>query len=58
MSRTADVVICGAGITGVAAAHFLSKSGIKNILLIVHRIHFKTDEVFARRGVSLVCHSL
>jgi glycine/D-amino acid oxidase-like deaminating enzyme len=34
MSRTADVVICGAGITGVSAAHFLSKSGIKNILLI------------------------
>jgi glycine/D-amino acid oxidase-like deaminating enzyme len=37
MSRTADVVICGAGITGVAAAHFLSKSGIKNILLVDER---------------------
>lgn len=34
MSQTADVVICGAGITGVAAAHFLSKSGLKNILLL------------------------
>jgi glycine/D-amino acid oxidase-like deaminating enzyme len=37
MSRTADVVICGAGITGVSAAHFLSKSGIKNILLVDER---------------------
>ena len=37
MSRTADVVICGAGITGVAAAHFLYKSGVKNILLVDER---------------------
>jgi sarcosine oxidase, subunit beta len=37
MSRTADVVICGAGITGVAVAHFLSKSGVKNILLVDER---------------------
>jgi glycine/D-amino acid oxidase-like deaminating enzyme len=37
MSRTADVVICGAGITGVAAAHFLSMSGMKNILLVDER---------------------
>jgi glycine/D-amino acid oxidase-like deaminating enzyme len=37
MSQTADVVICGAGITGVAAAHFLSKAGIKNILLLDER---------------------
>ena len=37
MNRTADVVICGAGITGIAAAHFLSKAGIKNILLLDER---------------------
>ncbi len=37
MNRTADVVICGAGITGVAAAHFLSKAGLKNILLVDQR---------------------
>jgi sarcosine oxidase, subunit beta len=34
MSRAVDVVICGAGITGVAAAHFLSRSGVKDILLV------------------------
>jgi glycine/D-amino acid oxidase-like deaminating enzyme len=33
MTRKADVVICGAGISGVAAAYFLSKAGVKNILL-------------------------
>jgi glycine/D-amino acid oxidase-like deaminating enzyme len=33
MTQKADVVICGAGISGVAAAYFLSKAGIKNILL-------------------------
>ncbi len=45
MSRTADVVICGAGITGVAAAHFLSKSGIRNILLVDERppLSFTSD---------------
>ncbi len=37
MSLTADIVICGAGITGVAAAHFLNKTGIKNILLVDER---------------------
>jgi sarcosine oxidase, subunit beta len=37
MTHTADVVICGAGITGAAAAHFLSKAGIKNILLLDER---------------------
>ncbi len=37
MSRTADAVICGAGITGVAAAHFLSKAGIGDILLVDER---------------------
>lgn len=45
MKRTADVVICGAGITGVAAAHFLSKAGIQNILLIDERppLSFTSD---------------
>ena len=37
MIQTADIVICGAGITGVSAAHFLSKVGYKNILLIDER---------------------
>jgi glycine/D-amino acid oxidase-like deaminating enzyme len=45
MSRTADIVICGAGITGVAAAYFLSKAGIKNVLLIDDRppLSFTSD---------------
>jgi glycine/D-amino acid oxidase-like deaminating enzyme len=37
MNHTADIVICGAGITGVAAAHFLSQAGIGNILLLDER---------------------
>src|SRR6266542_2647636 len=37
MTQTAEIVICGAGIAGVAAAHFLSKAGIKNILLLDER---------------------
>lgn len=37
MTRTADIVICGAGITGVAAAYYLSKAGIKDILLLDER---------------------
>ena len=37
MSHTAEVVICGAGITGVAAADFLARSGMKNILLVDER---------------------
>ncbi len=45
MTRTADVVICGAGITGVSAAHFLSKAGIKDILLLDERppLSFTSD---------------
>jgi glycine/D-amino acid oxidase-like deaminating enzyme len=34
MNRSAGIVICGAGITGVAAAYYLSKAGAKDILLI------------------------
>jgi len=37
MTQTTDVIICGAGITGISAAHFLSKAGYKNILLIDER---------------------
>ena len=37
MTRTADIVVCGAGITGTAAAHFLEKAGIRNILLLDER---------------------
>ena len=37
MSSTADVVICGAGITGIAAAYYLSKAGIRDILLLDQR---------------------
>jgi len=45
MSRSADAIICGAGITGVAAAHFLSKAGIQNILLLDERppLSFTSD---------------
>lgn len=45
MTRTAEVVICGAGITGVAAAHFLSQAGIKDILLLDERppLSFTSD---------------
>ena len=37
MKQTADVIICGAGITGVSAAYFLCKAGYKNVLLIDER---------------------
>src|SRR5688572_20999990 len=37
MSRTAGVIICGAGMTGMAAAHYLSKAGVKDILLLDER---------------------
>ena len=45
MNRTADVVICGAGITGVAAAHFLGKLGVDNIVLVDERppLSFTSD---------------
>jgi glycine/D-amino acid oxidase-like deaminating enzyme len=32
-----EVIICGAGITGVSAAYFLAKAGVKDILLIDER---------------------
>lgn len=37
MNQAADIVICGAGVAGIAAAHFLSKAGAKNILLLDER---------------------
>ena len=45
MNRATDIVICGAGIAGVAAAHFLSKAGAKNILLLDERppLSFTSD---------------
>ena len=45
MSRKYDIVICGAGITGVAAAHFISKAGRQSILLIDERppLSFTSD---------------
>ena len=45
MNRSTDIVICGAGITGVAAAYFLSKAGVRNILLLDERppLSFTSD---------------
>ncbi|HSL41875.1 MAG TPA: FAD-dependent oxidoreductase [Anaerolineales bacterium] len=45
MNKTADAVICGAGITGVAAAYFLSQAGVNNILLLDERapLSFTSD---------------
>lgn len=37
MTQSAEVLICGAGITGVAAAHYLSQAGVKNIILLDER---------------------
>jgi glycine/D-amino acid oxidase-like deaminating enzyme len=37
MTSQADIVICGAGITGVSTAYFLAKAGVKNILLLDER---------------------
>ena len=45
MNQPANAVICGAGIAGVAAAHFLSKAGVKNIVLLDERppLSFTSD---------------
>ncbi len=37
MTRTSDVVICGAGIAGIATAHALAARGIRNVTLIDSR---------------------
>ena len=45
MSSHYDAIICGAGITGVSAAYYLSKAGLKNILLLDERppLSFTSD---------------
>lgn len=45
MSGQANVVICGAGITGVSAAYFLARAGVKDILLVDERppLSFTSD---------------
>jgi glycine/D-amino acid oxidase-like deaminating enzyme len=45
MTSQADIVICGAGITGVSAAYFLAKAGVNDILLIDERppLSFTSD---------------
>jgi len=37
MTRSAGIVICGAGIMGVSAAYYLSRAGFKDILLLDER---------------------
>ena len=46
MSRLVDVIVCGAGITGVAATYFLTKAGVKNVLLLDERppLSFTSDK--------------
>jgi glycine/D-amino acid oxidase-like deaminating enzyme len=45
MTSQANIVICGAGITGVSAAYFLAKADIKDILLLDERtpLSFTSD---------------
>ncbi|HKI54181.1 MAG TPA: FAD-dependent oxidoreductase [Anaerolineales bacterium] len=45
MNKTFDAIICGAGITGVSAAHFLNRAGMKNILILDERppLSFTSD---------------
>ena len=45
MTRSFDAIICGAGITGVAAAHYLAKAGLTKILLLDERppLSFTSD---------------
>lgn len=45
MSDQANVVICGAGITGVSAAYFLARAGVEDILLVDERppLSFTSD---------------
>ncbi|MDZ7631987.1 MAG: FAD-dependent oxidoreductase [Gemmatimonadaceae bacterium] len=37
MTRTSDVVICGAGIAGIATAHALARHGVRHITLVDDR---------------------
>ncbi|MFT3894503.1 MAG: FAD-dependent oxidoreductase [Anaerolineales bacterium] len=45
MTQKADIVICGAGITGIATAHYLSQAGFQNIVLVDERppLSFTSD---------------
>lgn len=45
MSDRANVIICGAGITGISAAYYLAKAGVKDILLLDERppLSFTSD---------------
>lgn len=45
MTQTAEIIVCGAGITGISAAYHLSKNGIKDILIIDERppLSFTSD---------------
>lgn len=45
MTSTHDAIICGAGIAGVSAAFFLSRAGLRNILLVDERppLSFTSD---------------
>jgi glycine/D-amino acid oxidase-like deaminating enzyme len=45
MTETHDVIICGAGIAGASAAYFLSKAGVRDILLVDERppLSFTSD---------------
>lgn len=45
-NKKANIVICGAGITGVSAAYFLARSGIKDIVLVDERppLSFTSDQ--------------
>lgn len=51
MSDQAHIVICGAGITGVSAAYFLARAGVKDVLLVDERppLSFTSDQ-------SAVCY--
>jgi glycine/D-amino acid oxidase-like deaminating enzyme len=45
MTRSFDAIICGAGIAGVSAAYFLSRAGMRNLLLVDERppLSFTSD---------------
>jgi len=45
MTSQANIVICGAGITGISAAYFLARAGVKDILLLDERppLSFTSD---------------
>ncbi|HEY6074310.1 MAG TPA: FAD-dependent oxidoreductase, partial [Anaerolineales bacterium] len=45
MKQSYEAVICGAGIAGISAAYFLSKAGLRKILLVDERppLSFTSD---------------